>query len=49
VEATAGTDRNDAQGSLFLKETANEWLVKYKPGKLRQKRVDMLAKMKGFA
>ena len=45
--AAAGDPQAD--DSLFLKETADEWLVKYQPEKLRQKRVDLYAKMKGFA
>lgn len=49
VEATADTDRSAAEDSLFLKEKPEEWLKKYKPGTLRQKRVDLFATMEGFA
>jgi phosphatidylserine/phosphatidylglycerophosphate/cardiolipin synthase-like enzyme len=49
TEATEKAGRNDPQGSLFLKETANEWLVKYKPGSLKQKRVAIFSGMQGFA
>jgi len=49
AQATAAAGRNASEDSLFLKERAEEWLVKYEPGKLRQKRVEMFAKMKGFA
>jgi phosphatidylserine/phosphatidylglycerophosphate/cardiolipin synthase-like enzyme len=48
TEATRAAGRDDAEGSLFLKEKAKDWLVKYKPGLLRQKRVAMFAGMKGF-
>ncbi len=48
TEATTEAGRPQTDDSLFLKETADEWLVKYQPGKLRQKRVDMYARMKGF-
>lgn len=48
AEAAEDANQSDTEGSLFLKEKADEWLVKYKPGKLRQKRVDLFAKMKGF-
>jgi phosphatidylserine/phosphatidylglycerophosphate/cardiolipin synthase-like enzyme len=36
------------QKSLFLDET-DGWLAAYKPGSLKQKRVDMFKRMKGFA
>lgn len=49
VEETTEHNPQQAQDSLFLKEKAEEWLVKYKPGGLRQKRVDLYAKMAGFA
>lgn len=49
AEATADASQSDTEDSLFLKEKADDWLVNYKPGKLRQKRVDLFAKMKGFA
>jgi phosphatidylserine/phosphatidylglycerophosphate/cardiolipin synthase-like enzyme len=49
VEATSEAGHSESGDSLFLKEKAEEWLVKYKPGKLRQKRVALYAKMKGFA
>ena len=35
----------DASASLFLKEKASEWLVKYKPGTLRWKRVQAYKRM----
>lgn len=49
TEATTAAGHPPADDSLFLKETADEWLVKYQPGKLRQKRVELYSKMKGFA
>ena len=49
TEATKEAGRDDPAGSLFLKEKAKEWLVKYKPGALRQKRVALFAGMKGVA
>lgn len=49
VEATSDAGAGASDDSLFLRETADEWLVKYKPGKLRQKRVDLYASMKGFS
>jgi phosphatidylserine/phosphatidylglycerophosphate/cardiolipin synthase-like enzyme len=48
-EATNDAGRGAAEDTLFLKEKAADWLEKYKPGKLRQKRVDLFAKMQGFA
>jgi phosphatidylserine/phosphatidylglycerophosphate/cardiolipin synthase-like enzyme len=39
---------DDPANNLFLKETPSEWLGGYKPGALRQKRVEMFAKMRGF-
>ena len=47
-EATADADHSASEASLFLKEKAEEWQVKYQPGKLRQKRVNLFANMKGF-
>lgn len=47
VEETTARHHNDTDGSLFLKERADDWLVKYKPGTLRQKRVDLFARMEG--
>ena len=49
VEATADADRSASEDSLFLKEKDSEWLVKYQPGKLRQKRVELYTTMTGFA
>ena len=49
AESTKAAGRDDPAGSLFLKEKATEWLAKYKPGSLKQKRVDVFAGMKGFA
>ncbi len=49
TEATKAAGRSAPADSLFLKETAKEWLVKYKPGTLRRKRVALFAGMKGFA
>lgn len=37
------------EGNLFLSEKPQDWLVKYEPGKLRQKRVELFTSMKGFA
>lgn len=47
VEETSARGRGDSAGGLFLKELADEWLVKYRPGTLRQKRVDLFAMMQG--
>lgn len=49
AEATERAGRSDAEGTLFLKEKAKDWLVKYRPGLLRQKRVAIFPAMKGFA
>lgn len=49
AEATARSGRSNLAESLFLREKPNEWLSKYRPGELKQKRVDMFARMKGFA
>jgi phosphatidylserine/phosphatidylglycerophosphate/cardiolipin synthase-like enzyme len=38
-----------AEGSLFLSEKPQDWLIKYEPGKLHQKRVALFTSMKGFA
>ncbi|HJU38080.1 MAG TPA: phospholipase D-like domain-containing protein [Tahibacter sp.] len=52
--AVAEATRNDAdataktEGNLFLSEKPDEWLGKYKPGSLKQKRVDLYAAMTGF-
>ncbi len=46
VEATGRAGRSD-EGSRFLVET-DAWLEKYKPGSLRQKRVDVFTRMQGF-
>ncbi|MEP7011314.1 MAG: phospholipase D-like domain-containing protein [Acidobacteriota bacterium] len=48
VEATTNGGHPSDDGNLFLKEKPEEWLVKYQPGKLRQKRVDLYVKMQGF-
>lgn len=48
VEATAAADPSTNEANLFLKEKPEEWLVKYQPGKLRQKRVDLFVGMKGI-
>ncbi len=40
------TPKPGSAGDLFLSEN-DDWLGKYKPGSLRQKRVDVLARMKG--
>ena len=34
--------------SRFLKENAQDWLSKYKPGSLKQKRVDVFTRMQGI-
>jgi phosphatidylserine/phosphatidylglycerophosphate/cardiolipin synthase-like enzyme len=47
TEVITATGHNYAEG-WFLKEKSEEWLIDYKPGKLKQKRVDMYSKMKGF-
>lgn len=49
TEATTAAGHPQTDDSLFLKETADEWLVKYQPGKFRQKRLELYTKMKGFA
>ncbi|MGE3242936.1 MAG: phospholipase D-like domain-containing protein [Pirellulales bacterium] len=49
VETTTTTNRDQSADSMFLKEQALEWLVKYQPGKLRQKRVALYTTMTGFA
>ena len=48
MEATKNSADNDTDGNLFLKEKAEQWLENYKPGKLRQKRVDLFVTMSGF-
>jgi phosphatidylserine/phosphatidylglycerophosphate/cardiolipin synthase-like enzyme len=48
LNATKAADQKPKGSSLFLSETADGWLVKYQPGALRQKRVDLYTKMKGF-
>lgn len=45
--STAEKKKQD-QKSLFLDET-DGWLAAYKPGSLKQKRVDMFKRMKGFS
>ena len=40
------TPKPGGPGDLFLREN-DDWLDKYKPGSLRQKRVDVLTRMKG--
>lgn len=57
VEATASlaSEAQDAgrlppeNAPQFLKETPQEWLADYAPGKLKAKRVAALARMRGFA
>ena len=46
-EDLRGTGHADNE-SLFLTESADEWLAKYKPGSLKSKRVQVYAKMTGF-
>jgi phosphatidylserine/phosphatidylglycerophosphate/cardiolipin synthase-like enzyme len=49
VHAKATTLRpDDPANNLFLREKPAEWLAGYKPGRLRQKRVEVFAKMRGF-
>jgi phosphatidylserine/phosphatidylglycerophosphate/cardiolipin synthase-like enzyme len=48
-ESTVKAGKDDGGASLFLKEKAEEWLPKYKPGLLRRKRLDLYTGMKGFA
>jgi phosphatidylserine/phosphatidylglycerophosphate/cardiolipin synthase-like enzyme len=43
----AAEKKKQDQKSLFLDET-DGWLAAYKPGSLKQKRVDMFKRMKGF-
>jgi phosphatidylserine/phosphatidylglycerophosphate/cardiolipin synthase-like enzyme len=45
---SAADKKKQDQKSLFLDET-DGWLAAYKPGSLKQKRVDMFKRMKGFA
>ena len=45
---SAAEKKKQDQKSLFLDET-DGWLAAYKPGSLKQKRVDMFKRMKGFA
>jgi phosphatidylserine/phosphatidylglycerophosphate/cardiolipin synthase-like enzyme len=47
-EATRGRERGGKEYSLFLSET-DSWLEKYRPGALRSKRLDLFARMSGFA
>jgi len=42
----AGNGAADTSASLFLKDN-DEWLAKYKPGKLRRKRLDIYSRMEG--
>jgi phosphatidylserine/phosphatidylglycerophosphate/cardiolipin synthase-like enzyme len=44
---SAAEKKKQDQKSLFLDET-DGWLAAYKPGSLKQKRVDMFKRMKGF-
>jgi phosphatidylserine/phosphatidylglycerophosphate/cardiolipin synthase-like enzyme len=46
-QSTLSTETDTKAASLFLDET-DGWLKKYKPGSLRQKRVDVFARMRGF-
>jgi hypothetical protein len=46
-QRAAGDSRAAPNDSLFLKETPEEWLPAYEPGKLRAKRVQMYAQMSG--
>ena len=39
---------DDPANNLFLREKPAEWLKGYKPGALRQKRVEVFARMRGF-
>lgn len=47
TESLQKQKKNDA-GSLFLAEKAEDWLMKYKPGTLRTKRVRMYERLEGF-
>jgi phosphatidylserine/phosphatidylglycerophosphate/cardiolipin synthase-like enzyme len=47
TESTAGA-KSPEESELFLKETPQEWLQKYAPGKLKTKRLKVFAGMKGF-
>ena len=44
---SAEEKKKSDQQSLFLRET-DKWLEAYKPGSLKQKRVDLFTRMKGF-
>ncbi len=45
-EATSKKDAGSGEANLFLAED-DSWIKNYQPGKLRQKRLDLFAKMKG--
>jgi len=47
AQKTAGTQRDRTNQTLFLQEKPEDWLVNYKPGTLRTKRVEMFRKMTG--
>jgi phosphatidylserine/phosphatidylglycerophosphate/cardiolipin synthase-like enzyme len=49
LNATTAAGRKPSASSLYLSETPEAWLVKYQPGSLRQKRVELYSKMKTFA
>ena len=46
-QSTSKSGFGNVEASLFLDE-GPEWLDKYKPGKLKQKRLDLYTRMKGF-
>ena len=48
MESEHRLHREDEPGSLFLDETAEEWVKKYTSGNLRAKRVEIYRKMQGF-
>ncbi len=48
AQSTANTGSSDVEASLFLSED-DSWLEKYKPGRLKQKRLALYTGMKGFA
>jgi phosphatidylserine/phosphatidylglycerophosphate/cardiolipin synthase-like enzyme len=48
-ESTTRAGHGDDGASLFLKETSEEWLPKYKAGLLRAKRMALYTGMEGFS
>jgi hypothetical protein len=48
-QKAAGVSRAAPGNDLYLKEDPAEWLIGYKPGSLRSKRVQMFERMEGFS